>query len=130
MAYCKKCGAQIEEGVAYCPACGANQGESFIGMTFNNDAGLDRASGKINVGQMIWAIINLISCCQILGIVSLIMVILAKDAPSAQEEAKKVRGAMICNIIGTVGGIIVTIVSAVYYTAILEYFGSSGVVFS
>lgn len=130
MAYCKKCGAQIDGDATYCPSCGANQGESFIGMTFNNDVGLDRASGKINIGQMIWAIINLISCCQILGIVSIIMVVLAKDAPSAQEEAKKVRCAMICNIIGTVGGIIVTVLSAVYSAVILEYIGSSGVVFS
>ena len=79
---------------------------------------------------MIWAIINLVSCCQILGIVSIIMVVLAKDAPSAQDEAKKVRGAMICNIIGAVGGIIVTVLAAVYSAVILEYIGSSGVVFS
>ncbi|MBO4983610.1 MAG: zinc-ribbon domain-containing protein [Clostridia bacterium] len=130
MAYCKKCGAQIDGDATYCPSCGANQGESFTGMTFNNDVGLDRASGKINIGQMIWAIINLVSCCQILGIVSIIMVVLAKDAPSAQEETKKVRCAMICNIIGTVGGIIVTVLSAVYSAVILEYLGSSGVVFS
>ncbi len=129
MAYCKKCGAQIDGDAVYCPSCGANQGESFSGMTFN-DTGLDRSSGKINIGQMIWAIINLVTCCQILGIVSLVLVVLAKDAPSAQDEAKKVRGAMICNLIGTVGGIVVTILSAVYYSVILEYLGSSGVVFS
>ena len=118
MAYCKKCGVQIDEGAVYCPTCGANQGESFTGMTFNNDVGLDRASGKINMAQMIWAIINLVSCCQILGIISLVMTVLAKDAPSAQDEAKKVRGAMICNIIGTVGGILVMII----YIAVVVYF--------
>lgn len=47
------------------------------------------------------------------------MIVLAKDAPSAQDEAKKVRGAMICNIIGTVGGILVMII----YIAVVVYFG-------
>ena len=119
MAYCKKCGAQIDNDAVYCPSCGANQGESFTGMTFNNDAGLDRASGTINIGQMIWAIINLISCCQILGIVSLIMVVLAKDAPSAQDEAKKLQIAKTCNLIGTIGGVIVIIAYIVIYAGIL-----------
>lgn len=118
MAYCKKCGAQIEENATYCPACGANQSESFSGMTFN-DPGINKSSGSINVAQLIWAIINLVMCCTPLGIASIIMVVLAKDAPSAQDEAKKLQTAKICNLVGTIGGVLLIVVYIVVYVGVL-----------
>ncbi|MBQ9735378.1 MAG: hypothetical protein IJV96_01160 [Clostridia bacterium] len=42
-----------------------------------------------------------------LGVASLVMTIMAKDAPTEEESAKKLKTAKICNIIGTIGGVVI-----------------------
>ena len=115
MAFCKKCGAEIDSDATFCSACGANQGESFVGMTLNEP--VQKSSGSINIGLMIWSIINLIMCCTPLGIASLVMVVLAKDAPSIEDEAKKLKTAKICNAIGTIGGFVGIVVYVAFVVA-------------
>ncbi len=66
--------------------------------------------GKLNVGMLVWSIINLI-CCVVpaFGVISLIMTILAKN--SAPETSKKqIKTATILNLIGSIGGVLFYIV--------------------
>ncbi len=109
MAFCNNCGQQITSGTRYCVYCGAEQPPADPAKQdpYVPDPQVfftpqpPKASGELNVLHLVWAILNLISCCQPLGIVSLFLVILAKDAPTEAEEKKKLRLAKIFNIIGT-----------------------------
>ncbi|MBR5187636.1 MAG: zinc-ribbon domain-containing protein [Clostridia bacterium] len=110
MAYCSNCGSKLEENAKFCLACGTPTEQTENSTTINTAPVEEatpapaKASGVLNMGMLIWAIINLISCCTPLGIAGLVLTILAKDAPSAEEEAKKLKTAKTCNLIGTIGG--------------------------
>ena len=110
MAYCSNCGTKLEENAKFCLACGTPTEQTENSTTINTAPVEEatpapaKASGVLNMGMLIWAIINLISCCTPLGIAGLVLTILAKDAPSAEEEAKKLKTAKTCNLIGTIGG--------------------------
>ena len=110
MAYCSNCGSKLEENAKFCLACGTPTEQTENSTTINTAPVEEvtpapaKASGVLNMGMLIWAIINLISCCTPLGIAGLVLTILAKDAPSAEEEAKKIKTAKTCNLIGTIGG--------------------------
>jgi uncharacterized membrane protein YvbJ len=69
----------------------------------------DKPSGKINTGLLVWSIINTVLCCQILGIIALIMTITANSTSTAQEENKKLGTAKTLNLIGTIGGVIIVV---------------------
>jgi len=120
MAYCSNCGYQLEENAKFCPACGTKTETSAetlaeeapvteiptpVESTIETPAPA-KASGVLNMPMLIWAIINLIACCMPLGIAGLVLTIMAKDAPSETEEAKKLKTAKTCNIIGSIGGVI------------------------
>lgn len=117
MAYCSNCGYQLEENAKFCPACGTKaeaSAETFEATATEIPAPVEsvietpapaKASGVLNMPMLIWAIINLIYCMP-LGIAGLVLTIMAKDAPSETEEAKKLKTAKTCNIIGSIGGVI------------------------
>ena len=109
MAFCSNCGTQLEENAKFCPFCGTKteQTESSTVDTFHTEeVPPARASGILDTKMLIWSIINLVACCTPLGIASLILTILAKDAASAEKEAKTLKTAKTCNWIGTIGGIV------------------------
>ena len=119
MAYCSNCGSKLEENAKFCLACGtptAQTENSTVNTAPVEDATIPpieetvpapaKASGVLNMPMLIWAIINLIACCMPLGIAGLVLTIMAKDAPSETEEAKKLKTAKTCNIIGSIGGVI------------------------
>jgi len=108
MAFCSNCGKQLEENAKFCPACGAKtetSGETaeipVEQASATETPAPAKASGKLDPQMLIYSIINTVMLCLPLGIASLILTILAKDAPSAEEEAKKLKTAKTCNIIGT-----------------------------
>lgn len=108
MAYCSNCGKQLEEIAKFCPACGAKtetSGETaeipVEQASATETPAPAKASGKLDLQMLIYSIINTVMLCLPLGIASLILTILAKDAPTAEEEAKKLKTAKTCNIIGT-----------------------------
>ena len=119
MPFCRNCGQKLDENTKFCPECGANQEvgkddakvEDFTVDTsaiFDNaEPAVAPASGKLNVGLLVWSILNIVFCCLPLAIVSLVFTTSAKDAPNAQEEEKKLKVARTCNIINTavVGGL-------------------------
>lgn len=61
-----------------------------------------KASGVLNVTMLVWSIFFTLCCCPPVGAASLILTILAKNASTAEEEAKKLRAAKICNWIGVI----------------------------
>ncbi len=128
MAFCKKCGKQIDETTRFCPCCGTDQtANTFAQDPYAPDPNLfytpqpPKGSGELNILHLIWAILNLISCCTPLGIASLILVILAKDAPTAESEQSKIKAAKTCNIIGTVSAIAVVLAYFIFYLLIVVF---------
>ena len=117
MAFCPNCSYKLEENANFCPNCGAhvneptkNESASYSSAAeaydfaeeINPAPAPKKASGELNIGMLVWSIINMLCCCTPLGIASLVCTILAKDAPSAEEEAKKLKAAKICNLIADI----------------------------
>ena len=68
--------------------------------------------GKLNVGMLVWSIINLALWFTPFAVVSLIMTILAKNS-APEASAKKIKFAVIFNILGTVCGFFNTLISII-----------------
>ncbi len=120
MAFCSNCGAKLEENAKFCSACGtsteassetapvsAEQANEFSAPDMGSSPA--KASGNLNMSMLIWAIINTVACCMPIGIAGLLFTIFAKDAPSAEEEAKKLKTAKTFNLIGTIAGVVYVI---------------------
>ena len=106
MAFCKNCGSQIDDGSKFCSICGAaqeNTEQQNSATPVYTEPVTQKASGNLNVGMLVWSIIDLLMCCMPLGVVSLIMTIMAQNAATAEEEAGKLKTAKVCNLIGTIG---------------------------
>ena len=71
----------------------------------------DSGSGKMNGGYLAWAIANIIFGSWLFGLIALIATIGAKNAATEDEEEKKLKNARTYNIIATVIGAIVIIIS-------------------
>lgn len=123
MPYCRNCGTKLEEEVNFCPECGAAQKPA----TTEKEAAPEipvvpiaetpeepTSSGKLSIGLIVWSVINIVFCCLPFAIPSLIMTVMAKDAFTAEEEAKKLRSAKICNLIGTICFVILYILYFVF----------------
>jgi endonuclease IV len=80
----------------------------------NQQPQVEKASGSLNVGMLVWSIINTLICCMPLGVISLIFTILANSASSATEEKSKVKTALILNIIGSAAFVIFIILYIVF----------------
>ena len=128
MRFCKNCGNQLADDAKFCTFCGTAQATEeaqaattaattqaeTVNIDFATTEDTNAPSGKLNIGMLIWSIVNLLCCCTPLGIAGLIFSIIAKDASTAEEEAKKVKGAKICNLIGSIGGAVVTVLYVVF----------------
>ncbi len=115
MPFCRNCGYEVKDTDKHCPACGSAQesaqesAQAAEGTAAETVTPIDipvvkKASGLLNTGYLIWSILNILFCCMPLAIAALIMTVLAKDAPSAADEEKKLKTAKICNLIATIGG--------------------------
>lgn len=134
MPFCRNCGHELDENTKFCPECGTNQeiskdnakAENFTVDTSSifDDAEpvIPPASGKLNVGLLVWSILNIVFCCLPLAIVSLVFTTTAKDAANAQEEAKKLKVARTCNIINTavMGGLFLLIFLFEMFAAVMS----------
>ncbi len=113
MAFCKKCGASIDDNSKFCPSCGASQ-ETQTGVI--EDIAMPKgSSGVLNVGMLVWSIINIVCLCVPLGIAGLILTLIAKDAHTAEDEAKKIKSAKVCNLIGSIAAILVIILYVAFF---------------
>ena len=59
------------------------------------------ASGQTNTGLLVWSIINIVMGFMPLGIAALVMTILAQSADWASQEKRRLRAAMVLNIISS-----------------------------
>ncbi len=66
------------------------------------------ASGKLNVGMLIWSIANLIMIWPV-AVAAIVMTILANGSMTRQEELKRLRTARNLNIISTTIGVVLII---------------------
>ena len=126
MAFCTNCGNELKENEKFCPECGAEQVKTgsaeapyippiadiptagaTAGGNPESPAVSTHKERSLNIAQLVWALINVVLCCMPLGVASLVMTIMAKDAPTEEESAKKLKTAKICNIIGTIGGVVI-----------------------
>ena len=112
MPFCRNCGYEVKDTDKHCPSCGSAQesAQTEAGGTASEPVTpidvpvVERASGLLNTGSLIWSILNILFCCMPLAIAALVMTVLAKDAPSAADEEKKLKTAKICNLSATIGG--------------------------
>ncbi len=116
MRYCSSCGTQIEDTTLFCPNCGVDTNVATATVV-QNGVQDDAPSGILNVASLVWSIINLVLCCQLFGIISLIMTILAKSAGTATEEQSKLKTAKTLNLVGTILGVIIIVVYVVLVVA-------------
>lgn len=79
MAYCKNCGAQIDDGVTNCPNCGASQGSTTPPVVDN--------------GGFLW---GLLGCC--IPIVGLVLFLVWKDTKPKTAKAAGI-GALVAVVI-------------------------------
>lgn len=128
MPFCPNCGTPVENLNDTCPSCGMSPNgapkdttpeteapetpvvEPEI-ITDNADQNSTPAPRQLNMAQLIWGIVNAACCCTPLGIAGIILAVMAKDAPTDEEEKKKLKIAMILNIIGTAGGAVISLLS-------------------
>lgn len=124
MAFCSQCGANVPENVNQCPQCGAAmnaapQNNIPQGNPYQAYPQGTAPTGQMNTGLLVWSIISLVLCCLPLGIVALVFTINAKNAPTAEEEAKKLQTAKICNIVSLVLGVVGIILYFTVFAAII-----------
>ena len=117
MKICKNCGVELDDNFVVCPHCGV---ACEMAPAEENTASVPN---KLNVGQLVWSIINLAVCCTPLGIASLILTILAKDA-EPEKSRSHLKIAKILNLIGTIGGALIYI-AYIVFTVIMVILGMS-----
>ena len=118
--FCKNCGAELTEGLDLCMNCGAAV----------NDVASDaipvpkkvEKKDALNVGMFVWSLINTILCCQPAGIIALIFTLLARYEEKVKAD-KYIGIAKICNIIGTVIGVLAVIAIIFYVVVMVFLFG-------
>ena len=131
MSNCKFCGAEIAENTKFCSNCGAKVEEAPVVEAVTeeeynaettaktvNDTSANQQTNPVYTkrpikgGLLAWSIVNssfgLIGCCSclpavslILGVISIVLLILAQDAQTDNEEKSKIRSATILNIIAS-----------------------------
>ncbi len=141
MPFCPNCGTPVENLNDPCPACNKTAPAEAIKATETPAAETPVAETpvaetpaapviepvivpeqpkvrQLNTAQLVCGIINSVCCCMPLGVAGIIMAVMAKDSPDDATEEKRLNIAKILNIIGTVGGAIVSILYVIYYVII------------
>lgn len=94
MAFCKNCGAQINDGTTFCPSCGAAQNSA--------------APAPVDNGGFGWGVLG---CC--IPIVGLILFLVWKDTKPKTAKAAGI-GALVSVIVSAVFYIIGAVAGAAF----------------
>ena len=110
------------------PNGGEQNGGGAQGNPYANYQAPVQQNRPINVGLMVFSIINtLIGCCTcsglIFGIAAMVFTVLAKNQPTDEEYGRYNKVSMILNIVGVVSTVLVTF-AVVVYSILLESSGS------
>lgn len=118
--FCKNCGTELTEGLDLCVNCGAEVNDTAADTipVFEKPEKKD----PLNIGMFVWSLINTILCCQPAGIIALIFTLLARYEEKVKAD-KYIRIAKICNIIGTVIGVVVALLVIIYFVFVIFMFG-------
>lgn len=106
----------MADDAVFCPNCGARS-------SAGNKVG-DMPSRQTDTAMLVWAIINIIFCSRIFGIIAIVYTLLAQDAATRTEELEKLRIAKIWNIVATSVLFISVIIILVFYGSLLAGLGS------
>ena len=121
MAFCKNCGAPLEQDVKFCPSCGTkayeapkeNSAPLYDTTVYNTPEPKVRT---LNIVQLVWSILSIVLGCMPLGVIALVMTIFAKSAATDEEEISKLKTAKILNIVSTV---IIVLFVVIYVIAVV-----------
>ena len=147
--FCPSCGTEVENGALFCQNCGtvvdnakpeekgatvlngevintssnsySNNNETTFNQSTQN-AQVERPEGS-HPSFALWltlSIINLLCCCQIMGIIALVFTIIGNNAYTIgnySEADSKMNTAKILNIIGMIVGFFVTAIYLIFFFA-------------
>ena len=114
MAFCRNCGDEMAEGQEFCMKCGAQKVPSAETVDLNQEIKTEKKNEGLNVGMLVWSIINIALCNQIAGAIALIFTLLARD--EEEVKAKRYNGySKLFNIIGTALGVLAVIIVVIYF---------------
>lgn len=140
--FCPHCGARVNEDDKVCLSCGGSlsnsennqeNGNNNTGQQYYNNGQYYDPYGnyrppynvpygngygniptrEMNIGMLIFSIINIVFGGRIFGLIALVFTISARSKPTAELEANNLKIAKILNIIGVVCAVISSI--AVYF---------------
>ncbi|MBR2327110.1 MAG: zinc-ribbon domain-containing protein [Clostridia bacterium] len=125
MAFCQKCGSELENGALFCASCGTQAEVQAVVPT--EPEAPTASSGVLNTGMLVFSIINTF-LCTMLGLIAAIVTIHAKDSRTAEEEQRMLKIAKVLNIISVAGFAAIFVFYIIFYIfAILLMSGATPV---
>lgn len=107
MLYCKYCGKEIKEGQQFCMNCGAFANAEQNVRPANKN--------KLNIGMIIWSIVNIIVLQQvILGVIAIIFTAI-DDGTDLPKDKRNRKVALILNIVASALGVITALFVIFFY---------------
>ena len=120
MAFCKNCGNELPDEAKFCTSCGtpAQENETVEATPVVNETVYTETPApkerSLNVGMLVFSIINTALCCQLFGIIAIIMTILARTADTDEGENSKLKTAKTLNILGVVLGFVISVAYIIF----------------
>ena len=120
MAFCKNCGNELPDEAKFCTSCGApaQENETVEATPVVNETVYTETPApkerSLNVGMLVFSIINTALCCQLFGIIAIIMTILARTADTDETESSRLKTAKTLNILGVVLGFVISVAYIIF----------------
>ena len=120
MAFCKNCGNELPDDAKFCTSCGApaQENETVEATPVVNETVYTETPApkerSLNVGMLVFSIINTALCCQLFGIIAIIMTILARTADTDETEHSRLKTAKTLNILGVVLGFVISVAYIIF----------------
>ncbi len=126
--FCSNCGAAIDDNAYVCVNCGVAVNRGGVAPTYQQgyvgpqgQPALEPGSRKLNVGMLVWSIINTLLFGGILGIIGIILTAVASGEVFRQDELKRLKAAKIVNIVSTVLGVLIIALAIFMLVLIIMY---------